>query len=461
MKNFTKLTLGLVLGSMTLSASAADFVMPEPTMTVPKPDQEHLYDMIQFVWGYYPLTLVKSQVPNIQVIDPDGVRVVPGNVQIDDANAEGVDELPDGGTVPATTNNALSIRKFIQYDDDWRPIEKFGTYRVFIPAGTVLVNNQYPNEAVTVTFKTTGDIIKDYLPKAEYVYPATEFTSFVSQAQVTWGRDVTFASGEDAEAIEVTLYKSNGGASIVYASGTIRTVTDSGPNDDTPVSFQVLDMYLDDFITYGDGTLAVEFYIPEGLVVDADGVENDAQVVVFTLVPTIQGTVNPEDGAKLENGNNVVTVTWPGDGVMPNAKSSVIVRDFDTREDFEVPVTYSTAEDDAAFIKIDISSFTNGVYEVIIPDAFVLITGANNVEYSINGELDLTYTIGNPDDKPEPGPGPDEPDDTGVEGIVADGGVYNVFSVAGVKVLTTTNVEEVNALAPGLYIVNGHKVIIK
>lgn len=50
----------------------------------------------------------------------------------------------------------------------------------------------------------------------------------------------------------------------------------------------------------------------------------------------------------------------------------------------------------------------------------------------------------------------------GVGNVLVDkGGVYNVYNVSGVKVLTTENAEDVKALAPGLYVVNGKKFLVR
>ncbi len=59
----------------------------------------------------------------------------------------------------------------------------------------------------------------------------------------------------------------------------------------------------------------------------------------------------------------------------------------------------------------------------------------------------LTYTIG---------------EGAGVAGVVvAADGLYHVFNVAGVEVLTTADFAEVLSLTPGLYIVNNSKVYIR
>lgn len=50
----------------------------------------------------------------------------------------------------------------------------------------------------------------------------------------------------------------------------------------------------------------------------------------------------------------------------------------------------------------------------------------------------------------------------GVGNVLVDkSGVYEVYNVSGVKVLSTTDAAAVNTLAPGLYIVNGKKHLVR
>lgn len=49
----------------------------------------------------------------------------------------------------------------------------------------------------------------------------------------------------------------------------------------------------------------------------------------------------------------------------------------------------------------------------------------------------------------------------GISAIEADGGVYVVYSLSGVKVLETADKAEINNLPAGIYIVNGKKISVK
>lgn len=45
--------------------------------------------------------------------------------------------------------------------------------------------------------------------------------------------------------------------------------------------------------------------------------------------------------------------------------------------------------------------------------------------------------------------------------VVTEGGKYDVYSISGVRLMTTTISSEIESFPEGLYIVNGKKVVIK
>lgn len=88
----------------------------------------------------------------------------------------------------------------------------------------------------------------------------------------------------------------------------------------------------------------------------------------------------------------------------------------------------------------------NGVYLLEIPTGY--FTDGNGKE--IEG-ITLRYIVKN-----------DSGIIAGIESIGADGSnAWSVFSVAGVKVLETTDIEELNTLPKGVYIINSKKTLVK
>lgn len=84
-----------------------------------------------------------------------------------------------------------------------------------------------------------------------------------------------------------------------------------------------------------------------------------------------------------------------------------------------------------------------GTYVLSFPEGFFTFEAAGTPSPAVT----LTYTISTA---------------TGISNvIVAVDGMYHVYTVAGVKVLETADYNDVKALTPGLYIVNGVKVLVK
>lgn len=85
----------------------------------------------------------------------------------------------------------------------------------------------------------------------------------------------------------------------------------------------------------------------------------------------------------------------------------------------------------------------DGTYVISFPAGYFML-GSDGKE---SPAFTLTYTIG---------------EGAGVSGVVvAPDGLYHVYTITGVEVLTTADFAEVIALTPGLYIVNNSKVYIK
>ena len=84
-----------------------------------------------------------------------------------------------------------------------------------------------------------------------------------------------------------------------------------------------------------------------------------------------------------------------------------------------------------------------GTYVLSFPEGFFNFEAVGTPSPAVT----LTYTISTA---------------TGISNvIVAVDGMYHVYTVAGVKVLETADYNDVKALTPGLYIVNGVKVLVK
>ena len=86
----------------------------------------------------------------------------------------------------------------------------------------------------------------------------------------------------------------------------------------------------------------------------------------------------------------------------------------------------------------------NGTYFLEIPTGYFIDRNGNNIE-----GITLKYTVKNDSGLP-----------TDIEDIIEENN-WTVYNINGVKVLETTNANDLNKLAKGVYIINGNKVIVK
>lgn len=438
MKKVFSLLSVLALVSGSFSIQAQDFEVPEPSFTIPlNGEAELLYNMYQVTWGYYEITDNMGDDPMISTLTlPDGtVKTVKGIIS--DANMEGTIE----DKAPATENNALSFRNFMALDDDMVLIQQYGTYKVNIPAGTVLVNG-VPNPEANLEFTIKGQNEVKYMSEAQMVYPTSSYVSFAFSMQLNWpDQEIYFV--EDVE--RLTIMADLDG-NPVECKASIQQV--EGGNEDGTGYFTMDVLYIefDDFLSYNDGTY-LSVVIPEGIVANADNELNPSQTIELTLLPQISATLSPEDNAELESEDAYVTVSWEGVSVQPIKDSLLFVRDITTRTDIPVDVIFG----DDASIKLNLTSLPDGSYEIIIPEAYLLIVTENGIvqdSFAINAEIYATYTIVGSES-------------SGIESLKAQDGLYKVYSIDGRPVVNTSDSNALKSLPSGVYIINGSKTLIR
>ena len=437
-KTFTSIAALLVFSGSALQAQAQDFIVPEPTFTVPLYGQaELLYNMFQITWGYYELVDNAGEAPiTCSLTMPDGtVKTVKGI--IDDANMEGTQE----GMAPSTVDNALSFRNFMQLDEStMQYIQEYGTYHVNIPEGMVLVNG-VPNPEVNLDFTINGVQEIDYMPKAQMVFPTSAYISFASAIQMYWpNQEIYFV--EDITSVEL---EADVDGKSVGCNASIQTVEGGNEDGTDQFSMEVLYIVFDDFISYTDGTY-LTVMIPEGLVANADGEVNELQTVELTLLPQIEASLSPADGTTLNSKEALITVNWEGISLQPLQSTTIVARNTESREDETVDVSFGND----ASITLDLSTLSEGEYEIIIPEAFVTILtkrGAITDDYAINSEIFATYKIVSGSDS--------------VEELKSKNGVYKIYSIDGKSIFNTADVSVLKDLRKGIYIINGKTVIIR
>lgn len=423
------------------SAMAEDFVVPDAEIIVPiRGEAERLENMFEVTWGYYGLVENTGDDPMRATLTfPDGtVKTVNGTIA--DANKEGTLE----GDVPTTEENALMFRNFMVLDQEsMMYVQQIGTYRVHIPAGIVLVNG-VPNPEANLSFVITGNGSeeKKLMREGEVIYPESEFTSFFSLVEVSWGgQKIKFADESDSQTVEARLAD----GSVIEGTATIQTVTDSGEDDKTETELCILYISFNDFLSFTD-TSSVEVVLPEGLVENEEGYKNPVQSLTFYLLNQLAGVSNPEDGSTLSSKDATVVVSWEGLMLLEN-QGNIICKKIDGETETIVDIE-TVLDQYGPTITFDFTGMEDGTYSILIPEAYVLILVEETMTdeiYAMNSETYLTFTVSG---------------SNGVESNPESEGKVKVYDINGMNVINDGNADALRTLSPGVYIVNGKKILI-
>lgn len=200
-----------------------------------------------------------------------------------------------------------------------------------------------------------------------------------------------------------------------------------------------------------DGVYTI--HIPAGFYLLNEGVKESSEITLTYAVgnAVIQKAVeaDPADGSTVTSLKDI-TLTW--------TKEESVGQNYDTDE----PITVTDAKGETVatvsnntginfgqefnqmVITLDQAITAAGTYTVHVPAAKFALgdEGDRNSE-----AFTLTYYIGTSD---------------GINTAVsAQAGVWNVYTVGGVKIMTTTDKAQLSSLGKGLYIINGKKVMVK
>lgn len=304
-----------------------------------------------------------------------------------------------------------------------------------------------------VTFRLNRDlgIAPDPMAPATYetVYGTNEYIPSMGAVTVTWGLEpitlnedakvtCTF-NGEDVYNVSVAVVNANPGDDPGVAMSRRRAASE----DENGIVLMVdVDPFENPMFGFEPGDYA--FSLPEGLVVNNEGQPNPAQIIIFTVLPTseIMPTITPETdpygwpAAEVET-LKTITISWDNNPI--ELLDGAEIRFMDP-EFMEYYITPAIANNTMTF-NVQEYVTKNGNYELIIPDGCILINEGG--QKTFNGVFDLSYKV--------------TAAMSAVEEIEAGNGSNDVYSVDGMKL----KVENIKDLAPGVYIINGKKVMIK
>lgn len=161
-------------------------------------------------------------------------------------------------------------------------------------------------------------------------------------------------------------------------------------------------------------------------------IAGEPEPVEYTTVPA-EGTVKSLD---------VVEIHFPEGPMMGNGHPSLSI-DGGTPivlNDPEMIIPEDFSDPSCTFVLTLPETYTaNGTYEITFPKGFF---------QGMSGDLPaitLTYVIGQ----------------TGIDAVFGDVEVVNVFTFDGRQLVNNGTVEDIKALAPGFYLINGKKVVLK
>ena len=223
--------------------------------------------------------------------------------------------------------------------------------------------------------------------------------------------------------------------------------------------------------------------LPEGLVGDLEaynssfksGNVNASAVFSYqiTSATTSEGvTVDPAEGevdtlsviTVTFNDNSVIGISWDYYPQLLDADGKTVYK-WNLEDDAEIPFDKTTwTGSNYCILTLPTIVTTAGTYTLYIPAGTFIL---DDVADKVNEELSFTYIIpaestDDTDDTGDTGDTDDSGDSTGIYGIKADAnGMFNVYSITGLRVMTTSNGSDIKNLPAGLYIINGKKTAVK
>lgn len=301
------------------------------------------------------------------------------------------------------------------------------------------------------------------------ILPAAQVASFLPEINVMWGLDQKIQPTSDD--IYVILNHDGEETNVPYSNFRFSWVEEEpegggagfqneteGTNPSTKADgeYNILKIDLMDYTWLKYGTF--ELTIPEGIVVNQDGLVNPEQSVTYYLYKSYSTppTWVPEPNSDIEEGYAIITASWEGaSDIQPVNLSSRIIIDISKDADEEDERTFLSWDDNINTtddgIQLDVNFLPEGFYYITIPEAFITFKDALG-DTCINLDSGYSFYI------VEGGQGPS----TSIKGLEANKeGNFEIYDAKGISHGKTSDASSLRSLQPGLYIVNGQKIIVK
>ena len=416
-------------------------VLPDPEVTPASGSNLAKLDVVTITWDESPLEDIReySDEPKIVTISYNGGAAEDISAYLKVENVM--------GPSPWIPEIEEPISGHITIDFGENAFTAEGKYEITIPAGVVMIyNKQYKeNPEIVLTYTVGEGTGPSLMAPATLLEPAAEYLASIPGVTLTWDRQAITV----AEGAEVTLtFEGEEYKLPVYGNelkesdegiATTDDMTGDGENDD--VTYYGVTFYNPGDIKFFFATGDFTYTIPEGIVRNADGQPNPQQTIVLTVLPKseIIPTITPEN----ENYGTATVATLSEIEISWDDKPLEIVGMPET-----ISLNYNDLIGTASVVNntlvLNVSALTQeiGEYNVVVGEGSVLIDGN-----TLNEELYFTYIT-------------TEVSLVKFAGADADG-LYRVYNINGVNVMTTGNVDDLKGLENGIYIINGKKMILR
>lgn len=299
-----------------------------------------------------------------------------------------------------------------------------GEYMLSLPKGYFVIDEEFAAQASAardITFTVQGGDV----PPTDFNYTVDPAEGTVTELE---GVRIHFTDYEEAGA-------GSGHASLSIDGGEAIQLPDASFGNDLNEMEQSLPQKYTE-----PGTYVITF--PAGYFNLGSNGEASPE---FKLTYVIKGeetlniTVNPAEGevAELESIDIIFNDYSSAAGGMGHAYLSI-----NGGENIQLPVAEFGAEMNEMIQRLPQKYTEAGTYVITFPEGYFNLSD-NGIP---SPEFKLTYTISG----------------SGIDMVVADkDGMFRVFNVAGVEVMTTPDKDNLKNLPAGLYIINGKKMMLK
>lgn len=351
-----------------------------------------------------------------------------------------------------------------------------GRWVVEIPVGYVKFDEFTVNSALTLVYNVT-----DGIGTAQVLQPTSEVTSVAVPVNLTWNYQTIYPTMKGLSAT-LSFWANDEFKSVEVPADafTFHTITVPGDEEggvdqspaDTPVPAAEGEgnMLSIDIVSLLEGVEGyITLSIPEGIVKNSDDKENSAQEITLQIIPLYDGAAS----VAYSEANNTLTITWKDAEELYIVGGPALIEG-DDNEVYQL-IEYQNINLSATWdaLVVNLPAGLDGNYTLVIPEGYVNFYGTINAEinYQFNftdgkfgeghvngGGTEIPGGGDEPGDEPGDNPGGDEPGDnpSGVSSLEAEAAQNGVYNLNGVKVGNS-----LNGLTPGLYIINGQKVILK